>query len=174
MLQRITSSPSSPTAVIFRSGTRACPAERVAGTNPCFSFPSGSMAENTRKLARDHLSPPTRPANTDSGGEDGYGEQEILDAARETDLVVLAVADAWWNIERDTSGCFHESVPMAHRAHPHPDSRPLQRGQRSKFGTSMARGIQSASSGLRGLWQRAAVERLRENRDIKDSPLDTR
>ena len=77
-----------------------------------------TMAEKTRKLARDHLAPPTRPANTDSGGEDGYGEQQILDSgARETDLVVLAVADTWWNIERDARGSFRESIPVAHQAH---------------------------------------------------------
>src|ERR1700737_4097383 len=60
----------------------------------------------------------TRPADTDSGGEDGYGEQQILDSgARETDLAMLAVADTWWNIERDARGSFHESIPVAHRAH---------------------------------------------------------
>ena len=77
-----------------------------------------TMAEKTRKLARDRLDPPTRPAKTDSGGEDRYGEQQILDSgARETDLVVLAVTDTWWNIERNARGSFHESVPVAHRAH---------------------------------------------------------
>src|SRR6266849_5656698 len=77
-----------------------------------------TMAEKTRKLPRDHLAPPTRPANTDSGGEDGYGEQQILDSgARETDLVVLAATDTWWSIERDARGSFYESIPVAHRAH---------------------------------------------------------
>ena len=76
------------------------------------------MAEKNRKLARDHLAPPTRAANTDSGGEDGYGEQQILDSgARETDLAMLAVADTWGNIERDARSSFHESIPVAHRAH---------------------------------------------------------
>src|SRR3984893_12595471 len=77
-----------------------------------------TMAEKNRKLARDHLAPPTRAANTDSGGEDAYGEQQILDSgARETDLAMLAVADTWGNIERAARSSFHESIPVAHRAH---------------------------------------------------------
>src|SRR5260370_23077671 len=76
------------------------------------------MAEKPRTLARDQLAPPRRPAHTDSGGEDGYGEQQILDSgARETDLVVLAGADPWWNIERDARCSFRESIPVAHQAH---------------------------------------------------------
>ena len=56
--------------------------------------------------------------NTDSGGEDGYVQQQILDSgARETDLVMLATTDSRRNIERDARGSFHESIPVAHRAH---------------------------------------------------------
>jgi len=74
--------------------------------------------EDPQARSRSSDAPPTRPADTDSGGEDGYGEQQILDSdARETNLVMLATAGTRRNIERDARGSFHESIPVAHRAH---------------------------------------------------------